>query len=125
MKKLSKQTKSQKESLAEWNFSRNDKNARWESERPARIALGRAFERAREEAGISRTKMAKMAGIAWGTLRKFESGQYVRREKLVASSLVNALKNKQLQVVWDSIKTFPGMWQNMNALTEFLSPQRR
>ena len=120
MKKLSKQTKSQKEALAEWNFSRNDKNARWEAERPARIALGRAFERAREEAGISRTKMAKMAGIAWGTLRKFENGQYVRREKLVGSSLVHALQNKQLQVVWASIQTFPSMWKNMKSLIELL-----
>ena len=75
------------------------------AERPMRRALGQAFRKAREVAGFSRNAMAKLAGIAAATLKKFEEGEFVERPRLVATSLKNALKNKQLQIVYETLTT--------------------
>ena len=72
-------------------------------ERPIRQALGQAFRQARESAGFSRNAMAKLSGMAVATLKKFEDGDYVLRQKLVARGLVNALKNRQFQILIESL----------------------
>lgn len=70
-----------------------------EAERPEREEEGGEFRIAREGAGFTIDAIARKTGMAWKTVAKFESGEYVQRPKLVKRALWNALKIKQIEIV--------------------------
>ena len=69
-------------------------------ERAEREERGKAFQKARESAGLSRNAMARLAGISASTLKKYELGLYIRRPRLVEKALANALEIERLRKVF-------------------------
>lgn len=81
----------------------NETYTKWlaekETERPLREARGQSFAQAREAAGISRHKMAKLTGLAWKTIDNFERGEVVARPKFVEIALWNSLQLDEIKSV--------------------------
>ena len=61
-------------------------------DRNQRLAVGSKIKELRTTARLAQTELAAKAGIAVGTLRKLERGQYIRRFKTVAHSCFNAIR---------------------------------
>jgi DNA-binding transcriptional regulator YiaG len=83
-------------SQAERQEWRQLKELREEEERPYREEMGSEVNRRRVNMNVSRNRLAKASGIAWGTLKKFESGEVVQRRRLVEKSVTNALDGIQM-----------------------------
>ena len=71
-----------------------------EEDRLFREEKGREFQKARESAELTRNAMARLAGISWSTLKRFETGKNILRTQLVEKSLTNALEMERLRRVF-------------------------
>ena len=95
-----------------------------EAERPIRRAMGQTFRKQREVAGVTCSLMAELAGVSRSTLRRFEEGDPIKRPKVVARSLVNALRNQQFQAVFQAAKQiFPDAFQQLTVLDWMRAPR--
>ena len=96
-----------KQFLQNVDKTKNEEFMNWlaerEAERPLREKRGRAFAEAREAAGISRNKMAKLTGLAWKTIEKFECGDVVKRAKFVETALWNSLQLTEIKAAGKAI----------------------
>ena len=106
--------------MTSYGNARDENHRQWmiqkERERPQREKIGQEFKQARERAGFSVNAMARMTGLAWKTVQKFEDGEYVMRPKLIQATLWNALKLKEVDIVRNHLGSIKDILCRDNAL---------